>query len=103
MNTSSSPHILSTSANLLGFTFLVLSSLKSFGLHQGNFLIKIVAFNVMLFALSSFLSFRSMHAKSEGQTKKYEEFAEYVFLIGLVITVILAVFLSFDIMLSTQK
>lgn len=99
MNKSTSPHILNTSANLLGFTFIVLSSIKSLGLAQGTSVNKVISFCIVLFALSSFLSFASMHTKSEERTIRYEFAAEYVFLGGLFIVSIVAILFAFDIIL----
>ncbi len=96
---SSSPHILSTSSNLLGFTFLVLSSIKGLKLAQGMFIDKIISLCVVLFALSSFISFASMRVRSLQKAKKYEAVAEYIFLFGLFIVMIVAMLLSFDILL----
>lgn len=98
----SSPHILNTSSNLLGFTFLVLSSIKGLRLAQGIFIDKIISLCIVLFALSSFISFLSMRVKSAEKSAKYERVAEYIFLIGLLIVMIVGMLLAFDVIVLTR-
>lgn len=92
-----STHILATSSNLLGFTFLVLSSIKGLGLPQGGIIDESVAFCVVIFALSSFFSFVSIRTSGESQSQQFEAIADYIFLVGLFSIVIVAVLLAFDI------
>lgn len=94
-----SPHILNTSSNLLGFTFLVLTSMKGFGITQGSFIGEVISLCVALFALSSFLSFVSMHTKSDRRTYQYEQVASYVFLVGLFVIMVVAILLAFDVII----
>lgn len=94
-----SPHILNTSSNLLGFTFLVLTSMKGFGITQGSFIGEIISLCVALFALSSFFSFSSMHIKSGERIIRYETIASYIFLSGLFAITIISVLLAFDIII----
>ena len=51
------PHILNTSANLLGICFLVLTSLKVFNLSGTTFIDECTAVATLLFMTSSILSF----------------------------------------------
>ncbi|HUX35934.1 MAG TPA: hypothetical protein VMV71_02775 [Candidatus Paceibacterota bacterium] len=90
-----SPHILNTSANLLGFTFIVLSSIKGLGLAQNGIADKIAGACVVLFALSSFISFASMKTISKTRSNNYETFADYLFLMGLTLCVVLSFLLVF--------
>lgn len=94
---SKSPHILTTSANLLGFTFIVLSSIKGLGLAKNGITDKITGACVVLFALSSFISFTSMKTPSKTRSNRYEEIADYLFLAGLGLCVVLSFLLVFDI------
>ena len=84
MNGDKSPHIMNASTNLVGFTFIVLTSLKGFHLGQSVLIEEMVAVSVtgfMLSALFSFLSIRS-HEKSKGA--RYETIADYVFFGSLI-------------------
>ncbi len=96
MNNKSS-HILTTSSNLLGFAFLVLTSLKSFGVGQGTIIDELVELLIVLFSASSILSFVSIRIKSETRSLKYEKIADNLFFVGLFIMMLLAIFLGFDI------
>lgn len=91
-----SPHILNASSNLLGFTFLVLSSIKGFGLPQAGAIDEVVVFLVVSFAMSCFFSFLSMRSKSERSMAMYEQIADYIFFFGLSILLITSVLLVFD-------
>jgi hypothetical protein len=95
--TNKSTHILSTSSNLLGFTFLVLSSIKGLGLPQGGIIDEAIALCVAIFSLSSFLSFLSIRTKSEEKTERYELLAEYIFLVGMLIVTLISILLALDI------
>lgn len=97
MSDRSSPHILNTSSNLLGFTFLVFSSIRGLGLAQGTFIDEVMSFCTVIFALSSFLSFASIRSNSDTRSKQYESIAEDIFLLGLLIIAIVALLVSFDI------
>lgn len=91
-----SPHILTTSSNLLGFSFLILSSIKGFGLHQAGYVGIIVAFCIVSFALSALFSFISIRSKNESDSVRYESLADYIFLGGLSVLAFVAVLLAFD-------
>ncbi len=92
-----STHILSTSSNLLGFTFLVLTSIKGLGLPQSSLIDESVALCVALFALSSSLSFLSIRTSEESKSDQYESLADYVFLAGLAVITLVTVLMAFDI------
>ena len=92
-----SPHILNTSANLLGFTFIVLSSIKGFGLPQAGIIDELTSFCVVLFAISCLVSFAAMRAHDEQQSSKLELIAEYIFFGGLLIVTAIAILLALDI------
>ena len=89
-----SPHILNTSANLLGFTFLVLTSIKGFGLPQAGFIDEFVAVCVVIFSFSCFFSFLSMRSKKAELIEQYETWSDYLFLAGLIILALVSALLS---------
>ena len=92
-----SPHILNTSANLLGFTFIVLSSIKGFGIPQAGIIDELTAACVALFAVSCAVSFASMQSTSDKRGKYLELSAEYIFFTGLLIVTAISLLLAFDI------
>jgi hypothetical protein len=96
MKTKSS-HILSSSANLLGFTFLILTSMKGLGLSKHGITDKITGICVILFALSSFISFISIRSSSAAKSDSYETIADYIFLLGLALCSLLSILLVFNI------
>ena len=96
MSKENSPHILSTSANLLGICFLILTSLQVFRLKNGTAIDEILAFSVLLFMASCILSFLSMIRK-HIVTKKLELIAEYIFLGGLFSLFITTMLITFNI------
>ena len=76
------PHILNTSANLLGICFLVLTSLKVFNLSGTTFIDECTAVATLLFMISSILSFLAIRSQTD-KSDKYENVADYIFLSGL--------------------
>lgn len=93
-NNSKAPHILNTSANLLGICFLVLTSLKVLKLSDNTFIDECTAVATFLFMASSILSFLSIRSKTI-RSEKFENVADYIFLGGLTclfITIMLVTF-----------
>ena len=99
---SKSPHILNTSSNLLGFSFLVLTSIKGLGLPQDGWIDEIVAICVVIFSLSCFFSFLSMRAKRESRAQELESLADYVFLAGLSILTIVSILFALGLIAFTK-
>lgn len=73
-----SPHILSASANLLGFCFLVLTSLRALHLSNASYVDEITACVMIAFTASTLFSFLSMHRK--GGKEWFETVADVCFL-----------------------
>lgn len=92
-----SHHILPTSANLLGFTFLVLTSIKGLGFSQSGITDKITVMCVVLFALSTLLSFMSIRTEEKNAMIDYEKWAERIFFLALFICTLLSLLIAFDI------
>lgn len=91
-----SPHILNTSANLLGLCFIVLTSLKVLKLSDTTIIDELTTFAIILFMTScilSFLSMRSLKAKSAH----YEKIADFVFLAGLILLFGTTILITFSI------
>lgn len=90
-----SSHILPTSANLLGFTFVVLTSIRGLGLSSNSTVANLTGACVIMFALSTLLSFMSIRSSGESMIN-YERWAEWVFIAALITCVILSGLLAFD-------
>lgn len=97
-----SAHILNTSSNLLGFSFLVLVSIKGLGLPQGGLVDEMVAVQIIIFAMSSILSFVSIRIGNQLRSAKYETYADFVFLAGLIFTLVLCILLAVNVVLFTK-
>ena len=75
-------HILNASSNLLGFCFFILVSIRALGIHPANVIEEVVSVSILLFVVSSFLSFLSIRSTS-ARRERFESFADYVFVAGL--------------------
>ncbi len=76
------PHILSTSANLLGLCFIVITSLKALKLTEITIIDELTSVAIIMFMASCTLSFFSIR-KTSKPSILYERIADIVFLIGL--------------------
>ena len=95
MANKTSNHILSTSANLLGFCLFVITAIHISNKVENTFIDEITSIVALLLAVSSLLSFLSIktnHLKREAILEKIAEILFVVALLGIfVVTVILAV------------
>ena len=91
-----SPHILATASNLLGFSFVVLTSIKSLGLPKTTFIDEIVSALIIVLALSCFFSFSSIRSKDEKLSQRHETIADYLFLTSLTLISVTSVFAGLD-------
>jgi len=90
-----SPHILSTSANLLGICFIVLTSLKKLNLADSSIIDEFAVAAVILFMASCILSFISMR-KGDTVSQRLEKTADFIFLSGLVVLFIATILIAFN-------
>ncbi|MNK63045.1 hypothetical protein D3C87_822460 [compost metagenome] len=90
-----SPHILSTSANLLGICFIVLTSLKKLNLADSSIIDEFAVAAVILFMTSCILSFISMR-KGDAVSQRLEKSADFIFLSGLVVLFIATILIAFN-------
>ncbi len=97
-DTNRASHILGTSSTLLGFSFVVLVDLHAVGLARNGIIAKMSAFCIGIFAISTFLSYASIHAKTKGRGYRLEALASYIFLSGLLLLIIAALLLSLNVM-----
>lgn len=94
LNKERAPHILTTSSNLLGFSFLILTSTRLIGPSEEPLITKIAAVCVVLFAVSTLISYISIHSVSLRRSVRLEETASYVFLLGQLVLTVGAILLS---------
>lgn len=91
-----SPHILNASSNLLGLCFITLTSIKVLNLKAATFLDEIATLAIIMFMVSSMLSFLSIRNK-KLPNEKLEKIADIFFVGGLLLLFISAMFISFNI------
>lgn len=90
---SKAPHVLNASTNLVGFSFILLTSLKFFKLTGSDTVSKLVAITVVSFILSCTFSFFSMRSKSQQRSDRYETVADYIFLFALMLLLVVCLML----------
>lgn len=93
-----SPHILNTSANLLGFCLIVLTSIKVAKFNQATIIDDLTGVASLLLIASCLLSFLSMRASKPENARKMELVAEYIFLVALVCLGITIAMVSFNLL-----
>jgi hypothetical protein len=81
-NGSNFPHILNASTTLLGFCFVVLTSLRINDFKEASTIDELTAIAIIVFMASSILSYLSMR-NSRSLGRVYEKAADIVFLCGL--------------------
>ncbi len=96
MDNNRAPHILNTSANLLGICFLILTSIQVLNVAAKTIIDSIIAIAIVLFTTSCFLSFIAMR-KGNGVSERYEKIADYIFLSGLAVLFITTMLLVLNI------
>ena len=89
------PHILNTSANLLGFCFIVLTSVKLSKFEESTYIDEGAALAIIIFMCSCILSFLAMRSKSIF-AKKMENSADLLFLFGLLVLFITTFLIVFN-------
>lgn len=96
MEENKSPHILSTSSNLLGLCFIVLTSLNVLKLKGATIIDEVTAVATILFMGSSVLSFLSLRSTG-AKSKHYEKVADVIFLSGLILLFVTTMLIAFNI------
>lgn len=94
---SKSPHILATASNLLGFSFLIITSIKALNVPQAALIDEVVSVLIVLLALSCIFSFSSIRTRNADLEKKMETIADYLFLVSLLLVAVTALLISIDI------
>ncbi len=78
-----SPHILNTSANLLGFCLVVLTSIRISRFNASTMIDEVTGIAAILLMASCLLSFLSLRTNRLKASEKLEQFASLVFLLAL--------------------
>jgi hypothetical protein len=89
-----STHILNASSNLVGFSFVILTSIKILKLDATTSIDDIATFAIMVFIISSFFSFLSIRTHQEKHAETYETIADYIFLGGLLLLFVASILLT---------
>ncbi|WP_115170596.1 hypothetical protein [Sphingobacterium spiritivorum] len=92
--TKTSPHILNTSANLLGFCLFVITALHVSNKHESTLVDEFTSVIALLLALSSLLSFFSIRTKTGRKlSNRLENIADGLFIVALLSIVALIFFI----------
>ena len=78
-----SPHILNASSNLLGFSLLIITSLKITNLDKNTSLDEFAGVAAIFFTISCIFSFLSIRSKYEKFKQISESIADYLFILAL--------------------
>jgi hypothetical protein len=91
-----SPHILNTSATLMGLCFVVLTSISINRMADKSMIDELTAMAILMFMVSCVLSFLSMRSKTSSGIR-YEQIADIIFLAGLLFLFITTCFIVLNI------
>lgn len=98
MASNTSQHILSTSANLLGFCLFVITSLHITNYAATSLIDEFTSGVALLLIASSLFSFLSIRTSDDKKEKRFETIANYFFLIALIGILIIVLFIAFGIL-----
>ncbi len=84
MKRNTSPHILNTAANLLGFCLFVITSLHISNKQEATIIDGSTCIIAFLLTVSCVLSFVSIRSVVEARSQRLEEWADYFFIISLI-------------------
>ncbi len=97
MANKTSQHILNTSANLLGFCLIVISSLRISNVSVNTYLDELTSIIAIVLTISSILSFASIKTKLPKREILLENIADFFFAIALISILIVILFITFNI------
>lgn len=96
MANKTSQHILSTSANLLGFCLFVITSLHIANLMEIHIIDELTSLVAVLLTFSSIFSFISIRTANSKRENLLEKIADYLFLFSLIGILIIILFITFN-------
>ncbi|HKO81573.1 MAG TPA: hypothetical protein VJU78_14310 [Chitinophagaceae bacterium] len=91
-----SPHILNTSANLLGFCLIIITSIKVSRFSSATIIDNVTGVAAICLMLSCMLSYLSMKVKSRPKAERLESVADMVFLSALLCLSATIILVSFN-------
>lgn len=92
-----SPHILNTSANLLGLCFIVLTSIKVSKMGDVSIIDETTAVAIVLFMTSCIFSFLAMRKEDNTGNNHLEKLADILFLSGLMVLFLTTMIVTFNV------
>lgn len=97
MANNTSQHILSTSANLLGFCLFVITSLHASNHAASSLIDEFTSVIALTLIFSCMFSFFSIRSKSKEKEESFETIADYLFVASLagIMIIILLIALNF--------
>ncbi|MGV3705867.1 MAG: hypothetical protein ACO1NU_10880 [Arcticibacter sp.] len=97
MPNTTSPHILNTAANLLGFCLFVITSLHIANLTETHLIDEFTSVIAIFLTCSCLLSFASIRTSNPERERRLETIADYLFVLSLagILIVILLITLNF--------
>lgn len=97
VNNNKAPHILNTSANLLGFCLLIITSIKVARFGDATIIDNITGIAAICLMLSCILSFLAMKTVGRKKSETLEYVADLIFLVALLCVAATIVLVSFNI------
>lgn len=98
MANNTSQHILNTSATLLGFCLIVITSLKIADKIETHIIDDSTSFLAVLLTLSCIFSFISIKTENKKREKRYETVADYIFVLALIGILIIILIITFNLL-----
>ncbi|WP_144282309.1 hypothetical protein [Chryseobacterium echinoideorum] len=92
-----SGHILNASSNLLGFSLVIITSLKISKISYSTHLDEFAGIACLLFAFSCFFSFLSIRTTKDQLRNRFETIADYLFLTALFCIVLAVIIVTMKI------
>ena len=89
------PHILNTSATLLGLCFVVLTSFKINKFNEGSIIDELTSFAIIMFLSSCVFSYLSIRSANQS-IERLEKLADIVFLLGLFLLFVITMLITFN-------
>lgn len=96
MSNNKSEHILNASTSLVGFSFIAVTSLRTLNLIHTTHVDEFAATDVIIFVFSTILSFLSIRTSNDRWSLLYEKIAEYIFLLGLLVILLMVLLIEFS-------
>lgn len=98
MANKTSQHILNTSANLLGFCLVIITSLHLTDQAQNYLIDELTSVIALFLTVSSVLSFLSIRAEDTKKVFRFEKIADLFFLLSLIgiFSVIIFIIINFS-------